>query len=284
MNNNALPYRPQANYAQNAPAVIAPSLPQKVNLDEVDPSYRDIYQEYNNNLDYLNTRLQNAQQTATASSRNVDEAYKTNVTGAENTYTTRLNTAQQANQDAQLANRLRARAIGGAPSSGFLDLANRTDIQTQRDVGQAGRELQTAYQKAQQLASQALTNINTALNDAIAQIQGDASLSLRQKNDAIQQARIRAASVAQGINWEDFMNAFSAEEENVQDMMSTSFVPGAIGSRSGGGLLYGQPGVSGAVQGVSTQRVQSPTQLQYGGSSPVRSSQPVQLYNNRIFS
>lgn len=196
MNNNALPFRPQATYATNAPALNVPKLPDAIDLNQVDPNYQSIYNEFNNNLNYLNTRLQNAQNTAQASQKNIGDVYNTNTTNAENAYTANLNTIQQSNQDAQLANRLRARASGGAPSSGFYDLANRTDNQTQRDVAGAGNTLQSAYSEANNLASQAYTQIQASLNDVLAGIQNDATLSMRQKDSAINSARLQAAQQA----------------------------------------------------------------------------------------
>lgn len=199
-------FRPTPSFAQVPITANTPSLPQKIDLNSADPMYHDIYNEYNSTLDQLNSRLANAQQQAQTGQQAVQKGYDVTTGNLENQYNVGLDTIRSANQDAQLKNRLAARAKGGAPSSGFLDLSNRTDLQSQKDIAQAGRGLQQGYQEADLTAQKALAAIQASLGDIVAQIQGDATLSLRQKNDQINQARSRAAQLAaSNVDWNSIL-------------------------------------------------------------------------------
>lgn len=243
MNN---PYRPEATYKQkmNFSSNI-PTLPSIIDLNTVDPIARPYTESYNSVINNLNARAQNARQMAEMAQGDIQRGYETSVAGAEQAYRTGLQTAQQANQDSQLANRLRARAMGGAPSSGFLDLANRTDLETQRGVSRLGSELSQGYRSADQAANEGLSRIIAALNSEILQIQNDATLSMRERDMAIQDARIRAAqaAAAQPTNWWDQLIEEDVDDGQVLGANTQAgwSPPGAIGSATGGGLMYRPP-------------------------------------------
>lgn len=196
-------YRPAPTYQNKATLLAAnPYLPEKVDLNKVDPQFRDIYGAYNDRVDQLQGSLANTRSQAQSAQQDVQKGYDIATTNAENTYTGNMDTIRSANQDSQLANRLRARALGGAPSSGFLDLANRTDIQSQKDIGKAGQQLGLAYMSADQIASKAYGDIISSLNDAILKIQSDGTLSLRERDQRIQSAKEAAAkAAADAANW-----------------------------------------------------------------------------------
>lgn len=218
-------YRPPANFSQKLNLLNAnPVLPQKVNLNNVDPAYRDYYAAYNDSLDTLSGTASNVKTQASLAQQDVQNAYGAATTGAENAYKSSITGIQSANQDAQLANRLRTRAMGGAPSSGFYDLANRTDIQSQRDVGAAGQQLGQAYQGADLSASQALTKIVSDLNNAILGIQSNGQLSLRQRDQQIAQAKASAAAAAQQAA---LLEGLSGNQEQGGDVLGASTTTGA---------------------------------------------------------
>lgn len=257
----AAPFRPAINYAQTPITANTPSLPEKVDLNAVAPHLKDVYQEYNNNIDYLNTRLSSANQQAQSGQQQVQSAYDTTANQAEDAYRTSRDNIQSANQDSQLRNRLVARATGGAPSSGYLDLVNRTDIQSQKDIGQAGRSLQNNYAQANQIAQQALGNIQSALSGAIAQIQQDASLTLRQRDQAITDAKIRASQLASSVNFDDILNSLTETPDPVTP--GTTGIPAALGPQVQGaqtsdGYDYNQAVLDGTKAGPFDPRLAGP--------------------------
>lgn len=191
-------YAPQPTYTQKLNLLNTnPQLPQIVDLNTVDPAYRPYYAAYNDSITNSGNQVTQLKNQAQMGQTDVGNAYKASIQGAKNAYQTNLTGIQSANQDAQLSNRMRARAVGGAPSSGFLDLANRTDIQSQRDIGKAGQDLGQNYAQADLVANQALTRIIGDLNSAILGIQNNANLSLRERDNAIADAKARAAAAAQ---------------------------------------------------------------------------------------
>lgn len=263
-------YRPPPNFAQKIGLLNQnPVLPQKVNINNVDPAYRDYYQAYNDSLDTLTGQAENNRKQATLGQQDVQNAYNYATTGAENAYKSNLAGIQSANQDAQLANRLRARAVGGAPSSGFLDLANRTDVQSQKDIGAAGAQLGQAYQGADLTAEQSLSKIIGDLNNSILQIQQNGQLSLRQRDNAIAQAKAKAA----------------------QDAYMASLLGGGQGNGGGNpaATSAAEPQLTvdipdtpaGQVQGVSTTRIQ-PDFVQGKFSAPSQLVGDRNVFNNGI--
>lgn len=249
MDQQGTPYRPRPTFSQQSSFVNAVTpLPSKVDLNGVDSNFRDIYAAYNQRIDQLSANLGAIQNQATAAQGDVQKSYDLSVQDAEGAYNNTVNSLRDANQDAQLSNRVRARAVGGAPSSGFLDLANRTDIQTQKGLASAGSDLSRSYSVADQSASKALTDIMTALQGAIMQIQSNASASLLEKDQAIRQVRERAAALAAQRVQETWGDLGLTVEEDGANLTNQD----VNDVRAGMGNIGIQPTNSGGVLGAGT--------------------------------
>src|SRR5690606_20187577 len=264
--------------------------PQAVDLNAVNPAYRSIYEAYNNALANYDLAEQSAREYAATAQSNLNRELGTTLQQLENQRRSNIDLARQGGQDAQTQNRIRARAIGGAPSSGFLELANRIDRDTNRGILGFNQQASIGATNARTAALRALADIENNLNNQIFQISQNRNLSLRERDAAIQDAISRAqARAAQTVDWDSFLNSFGEEDVDqgsgrVLGANTMQFVPGAIGSKTGGGLLFRQPVPApqsiptapnsandslNLINNQSTQRF--PTNLVYGGQSrPIR--------------
>lgn len=95
---------------------------------------------------------------------------------------------QQNRLDAQKSNRMRARAIGGGTSSGFLDLTGRTDQQATQNMFDIDSRAAGFEGNAQLEAQKGLQSLQSGLQDALMKIEADRSLSRRNRDDMMNKA------------------------------------------------------------------------------------------------
>lgn len=104
--------------------------------------------------------------------------------------------ARQAYQDSLVQTRRRARAVGGAGTSGFLELNNMLDRELQGNLTGININVQNVVGEASNIAQDALNNLELALQKAIAGIEQDRRTSRREKDMAIKEAEFAAADQA----------------------------------------------------------------------------------------
>lgn len=104
--------------------------------------------------------------------------------------------ARQNYMDSVLMTRRRTRAVGGAGSSGFLELTNMLDRELSNNITGINVSGQNAISQANTVAQRALGDLDASLNKAIAAIESDRRTSAREKNQAIKEAEFAAAEQA----------------------------------------------------------------------------------------
>lgn len=175
--------------------------PQQADLNRVNPMFREVYQRFNDSLSDLQRSEDLSRNQANQSRDMLANNYNRSVQQAEQQRIADLDQVRRANKDAQTANRVRARAIGGDSSSGFLDLANRIDQDAQQNVFKTNTGASNRISEAEQNAFKAFADIENRLNDAIAKIESDRRLSLRERDSMVreleEQAARRALAAAQ---------------------------------------------------------------------------------------
>lgn len=104
--------------------------------------------------------------------------------------------ARQNYQDAILSTRRRARATGGAGSSGFMELTTLLDKELQSGLTGINNSAHNMESQARITADKALGDLELSLQKAVAQIESDRATSRREKDDAIREAEFAAADQA----------------------------------------------------------------------------------------
>jgi hypothetical protein len=174
---------------------MSPSV-QAADLNQVEAAYRPYYEAFNATLAQLSARenalRKEAEQSQELAARNLERGY----TLAEQQRIAATDQLRRQNQDLQTQNRIRARAIGGAPSSAFLELANKTDLETGRQMAQQGMNYENRIKELDDRAFETVNKIEQDLLKAIGQIEADRTMSLRERDAAITQAKREAAARA----------------------------------------------------------------------------------------
>lgn len=165
-------------------------------LNSINPMFRSIYQRFNDSLADLQRSEELSRQQADTSRQQLIGDYNRGVSQAEQQRLSNIDQARRSNQDAQTSNRIRARAIGGAPSSGFLELATRLDEQAGKNINEANLQATNRIQQVESDVMKSLSGIEDTLNKTIAQIESDRRLSLRERDAAVAQAEEAAAQAA----------------------------------------------------------------------------------------
>lgn len=226
----------------------------KVDLTTIDPLYKPIYQAFNDSIDALGGQAANLVTQAQTSQQGANNDLVNNLNQIDQSRTSALNTNQQTGSDAQVANRERTRAIGGAPSSGFLELANKIDRNTQQGANSINSGAFNQSANARNTTLKAIADIQSGLNDALFKIQNDASLSLRERDSAVSAAVTKAQSDA--IN-AALINGFAGN--GTADASGAGGTGGAIDGS--GDSLTVQPG---QVEGISTSKAPATYNPNYG--------------------
>lgn len=176
-------------------------------INTVDPRYRAIYQGYNDTLTNLANMDRIAREQAEGQRQEIASMYDTGAQRAENKFINRQDVIRQSAQDAQLSNRIRARAIGGGASSGVLELANRVDRDAIKNIATAAGEYTGSLSDLELKAMQGVNSIRDNLNQTIANIINNKSLSLRERDQAIAAAEAEAKRAAELAAYYNSMSA-----------------------------------------------------------------------------
>lgn len=183
--------------------------PQEVDLNSVDPSFRPYYEQFNNLLRNLKAREDILRREAAI-------AQQTAVENAERQLTSLINqkTQAQANireglEDVLTQNRMRARAMGGSPSSALMDINARTEREALRQMGNLETDYANRIINTEKETKTKIDQIENELLKQLAAIESDKSLSLRQRDELIERAKMEAIRAARnvvgggssGLNW-----------------------------------------------------------------------------------
>lgn len=167
-----------------------------VDINTVDPRYRSIYQSYNDTITNLANMDRMARERGEAQRQELKAAYEGGAGRAENRFINQQDVIRQSAQDAQLMNKIRARAMGGGASSGVLELANRVDRDANKNVAMAAGEYTGALSDLELKGLQGINSIRDSLNQTIASIIQNKSLTLRERDAAIAKAEEDARTAA----------------------------------------------------------------------------------------
>ena len=173
--------------------------PTPVDVNTVNPMFRGIYQQFNDSLNDLQRSEQFSRQNANLGRDSIVQNYDRGVASTEAQRISSMDQARRNNQDFQTQNRVRARAIGGAPSSAFLDLSNKIDQQTQRDFSGINTQAADSIRGFEMGAMEALNKIEMDLNKTIMEIESNRRLSLRERDAQVRSAEENAARAAIGL-------------------------------------------------------------------------------------
>lgn len=173
--------------------------PTPVDVNTVNPMFRGIYQQFNDSLNDLQRSEQFSRQNANLGRDSIVQNYDRGVASTEAQRISGMDQARRNNQDFQTQNRVRARAIGGAPSSAFLDLSNKIDQQTQRDFSGINTQAADSIRGFEMGAMEALNKIEMDLNKTIMEIESNRRLSLRERDAQVRSAEENAARSALGL-------------------------------------------------------------------------------------
>lgn len=103
---------------------------------------------------------------------------------------------RQGYQDATVLARQRARALGGAASSGYLDTLQGLDKTLLQQLGSQDQAAQSNITQAALQAQKAMSDLESQLQKTIDSINAQKTMSLREKDKAIAQANIDASNNA----------------------------------------------------------------------------------------
>jgi hypothetical protein len=203
----------------------------RADVSSVDPQYRDIYRQFNQSIGALQGQREAAIDQANVSRDLLAQNLTRGTQAAEQERIRAGGAARQGADEAQTRARQRIRAIGGAPSSASLELSNRIDRDTLQQLGQIGERFSTRRGELENTALQGLTGIEQNLQSTIGQILNNATLTLREKDNAIRSAQERAAAArasASGYNPYDIMNALYGRSEAANAPIQEGQVAGAV--------------------------------------------------------
>ncbi|MCS7317509.1 MAG: hypothetical protein NZZ41_04200 [Candidatus Dojkabacteria bacterium] len=170
-----------------------------IDLNSVDPNLRPYYEDYlrirrllKDRENILRTEADNSQTNFINQGQNLIQGLLAQRTETEGQIRDNL-------EDALLANRLRARAFGGAPSSALLDINARTEREAMRNMNKANIEYGSKINEVIADVENRIGQLEVELLKKLAEIEQDRTLSLRQRDAAIQNARLSAMRGASGI-------------------------------------------------------------------------------------
>lgn len=232
---------------QSRPLGVAPEQtfrPQTADLESVNPMFRSIYQRFNDSVADLQRGEEAARGQAGQSRDILVGDYNRGVQQAEQQRVSNIDQARRANQDAQTSNRIRARAIGGAPSSGFLELATRLDESAGRNINEANTQATNRIGQVESDINKSLFDIESRLNQTLAQIESDRRLSLRERDAAVAQAEEAAAQEA-------LRRAAASAQAGNMDLLNALF---GGGDQSTGSVLGEQTTNEGNVLGIDVEQ------------------------------
>lgn len=128
--------------------------------------------------------------------------------------------SRMAYNDLVTESRRRARAVGGAASSGFLDMTSRLDQQLQSNLNAVDTTSGSYAGQIELTAQQALGELEDKYNQMVAAIQSDRRKSLRERDSALAQAELDAAQEISNIqNWLNSQISTTNALNNVQENM-----------------------------------------------------------------
>lgn len=172
--------------------------PQEVDLNTVDPAFRPYYEQFNNLLRNLKTREDILRREAAT-------AQQTAIDNTEAQLTSLINQKDQAQasireglEDMLTQNRMRARAMGGAPSSSLLDINARTEREALRQMGNLQADYANRIIASEKETKNKIDQIENELLKQLAAIESDRSLSIRQRDELIEKAKMEAMRAARG--------------------------------------------------------------------------------------
>lgn len=173
--------------------------PQEVDLNSVDPAFRPYYEQFNNLLRNLKSREDILRREAAI-------AQQTAIDNAEGQLTNLINQKNQAQanireglEDVLTQNRMRARAMGGAPSSALLDINARTEREALRQMGNLETDYANRIINTERETKTKIDQIENELLKQLAAIESDRSLSLRQRDELIERAKMEAMRAARNV-------------------------------------------------------------------------------------
>lgn len=169
-----------------------PLQPTLVDLGTVNSAYRPIYEAYNQQIQGYQQQEQAARNAAMQAQDVLNQELGTTLGSIERQRQTGLETARQTAGESEAKLRAQARAIGGAPSSGFLELSNQLQKGLGQQVANIGQSASTNASSARTQALKSLASIEQDLNSQIAGINANRTLSLRQKDAMIEDAISKA--------------------------------------------------------------------------------------------
>jgi hypothetical protein len=162
-------------------------------LNAVDPQFRDIYRQFNQNIDALRGQREAALQSATASRDVLASQLNRGTQAAEQERIRNEGRTRQTAEELRRRNRERVRASGAGSSSAALELENRLNRETLQNIGNIGEQFSQRRASLEEQALQGITGIQNRLQDTISQILNNASMTLREKDAAIRSAQERKA-------------------------------------------------------------------------------------------
>lgn len=246
---------------------------QPVDVNTVNPMFKNIYQSFNDSIADLQRSEQFSRQNADNNRQVILQNYDRGVTAADAGRTTEMDQARRSNQDFQTQNRIRARAIGGAPSSAFLDLSNRIDQQTQRDFSGINTRAVDAARGYESQTIEALNKLEADLNQTILQIESNRRLSLRERDQQIRAAEENAARSAMGLmqgaeqsNYSGGGNVLGANDTEIE-LNSPSILTTQFGQYNPQTTNRGTGAIAGTMQAPTTQVAPGRASLSIGQSA-----------------
>jgi hypothetical protein len=144
----------------------------------------------------LQQQQQNLQTQAEAQRELLGSQFTETERGARSRELQQRGQEQQNIQDQIRTNRIRARAIGGAPSSGFLELTGRAEREGARRLAGITGATEQTIGRARGEQQRGLAALEQGLSDAIFQIENNRAASRREKDQAIAQLEQAAAQQA----------------------------------------------------------------------------------------
>lgn len=189
------PTAQQIQMAKERQALIDQQTQQGLNL--ADQSYGDINADLNNQEGQIKSQYAGGQ-------GYINQLKGSNVADISQQGDLSKRQARQSYQDSILQTRLRARAMGGAASSGFMDLTSRLDQALAGNLTNIDMTSMTALNKVKLTADKALTDLQDEMNKSINEIAKQKNTSIRERDKAKATIQMEAAEAALEIkSWLD---------------------------------------------------------------------------------
>jgi hypothetical protein len=161
-------------------------------------------QSYNDQITNLGNQEGQIKTSATSGKDYINQLRNSNVSDLTNQGDLSKRQARQSYQDQILQTRIRARALGGAASSGFMDLTGRLDQALASNLTGIDTTNMSAMSKVKITADKALTDLQAEMDKNINEIANQKNLSLRERDKAKASIQMEAAQAALEIkSWLD---------------------------------------------------------------------------------